>query len=123
MAKEATAAVLAPRKRLRGYEQFGTAPGWKGKDTRVKTKAVETIPSDSQPTTEKLQEPAVTEPNEKRFSETSRPKTCSWTGPTGLGLCHHSAARTVPHVVMIAGDKKVGDGELSASKDSQRSSE
>lgn len=85
MAKEAPAAVLALRKRLRGYEQFRIAPGWKGKDTRVKSKAVETIPSDSQPTTEKLQEPAATESNEKRFSETSQPKTCSWTGPTGLG--------------------------------------
>lgn len=50
MAKEATAAVLAEKERLRGYEQFGsTAPGWKGKDTRVKIKAVETIPSDPQP--------------------------------------------------------------------------
>lgn len=42
--------VGSEKERLRGYEQFGTtAPGWKGKDARVKIKAVETIPSDSQP--------------------------------------------------------------------------
>lgn len=97
--------------------------GGRVKGAKVKIKAVETIPSDSQPRrqkkAEKLQEPAVTEPNEKGFSETSRPKMCSWTGPTSAWV----SAITVLHDVMIAGNKKVGDGELTAPKDSQRSSE
>lgn len=58
----------------------------------------------------------MTEPNEKGFSDNSRPKTCSWRDPTSAWV----SAITVLHDVMIAGDKNVRDGELTAPKDSQR---